>query len=58
MGQKFKFQVFDELGQPYSWDPSTGNSTPLVSSATIPVKCGAFTLTIYVEPYTGALSVQ
>jgi prepilin-type N-terminal cleavage/methylation domain-containing protein len=49
---------FDELGCPYSVDVATGNSTPLVNAATIPVKCGNFTLTVYVEPYTGALSVQ
>jgi prepilin-type N-terminal cleavage/methylation domain-containing protein len=49
---------FDELGCPYSVDPATGNATPLVNAATIPVKCGTFTLTVYVEPYTGALSVQ
>jgi len=49
---------FDELGSPYSCDPVTGNATPLVAAATIPVKCGAFTLTVFVEPYTGALSVQ
>jgi type II secretory pathway pseudopilin PulG len=49
---------FDELGQPYSWDPATGNATALVNPATIPVKCGTFLLTVYVEPYTGALSVQ
>jgi type II secretion system protein H len=50
--------AFDELGQPYSWDPATGNSTALVNPATIPVKCGTFLLTIFVEPYTGALTVQ
>jgi prepilin-type N-terminal cleavage/methylation domain-containing protein len=50
--------AFDELGQPYSCDPSTGNTLPLVAAATFPVKCGNFTLTVYVEPYTGAMSVQ
>jgi prepilin-type N-terminal cleavage/methylation domain-containing protein len=50
--------AFDELGQPYSWDSATGNSTALVNPATIPVKCGTFLLTVYVEPYTGALTVQ
>jgi MSHA pilin protein MshC len=50
--------AFDEIGQPYSCDPSTGITTPLVNAATIPVKCGTFTLTVRVEPYTGAMSVQ
>ena len=49
---------FDELGCPYSVDPTTGNATPLVNTATIPVKCGNFTLTVKVEPYTGSMSVQ
>ncbi len=50
--------AFDELGQPYSWDAGTNTATLLVNPATIPVTCGAFTLTIYVEPYTGSLSIQ
>jgi prepilin-type N-terminal cleavage/methylation domain-containing protein len=50
--------AFDQLGQPYSCDPATGIYTLLVAAATIPVKCGTFTLTVYVEPYTGAMSVQ
>jgi prepilin-type N-terminal cleavage/methylation domain-containing protein len=49
---------FDELGQPYSVDPASGVATPLVNTATFPVKCGTFTLTVKVEPYTGAMSVQ
>jgi type II secretory pathway pseudopilin PulG len=50
--------AFDELGQPYSWDPATNSVTLLVNPAQIAVKCGTFMLTVYVEPYTGALSVQ
>ena len=50
--------AFDELGQPYSCDPSTGIAVMLVNAATFPVKCGTFTLTVYVQPYTGAMSVQ
>ena len=50
--------AFDELGQPYSWDPSTNTATLLVNPAQIVVQCGTFTLTVSVEPYTGALSVQ
>jgi prepilin-type N-terminal cleavage/methylation domain-containing protein len=49
---------FDELGQPYSCDTSSGAAVQLVNTATIPVRCGNFTLTVKVEPYTGALSVQ
>jgi prepilin-type N-terminal cleavage/methylation domain-containing protein len=50
--------AFDELGQPYSVDPASGTATLLINAATIPVKCGTFTMTVSVEPYTGALSVQ
>ena len=50
--------AFDELGQPYSCDPSTGITTMLAAAATFPVKCGTFTLTVIVQPYTGAMSVQ
>ena len=50
--------AFDLLGQPYAVDTSTGVATLLVNTASIPVQCGTFTLTIKVEPYTGAMSVQ
>ena len=50
--------AFDELGQPYSCDATTGVTAMLVNTATIPVKCGTFTLTVYVEPYTGSMSVH
>ena len=50
--------AFDELGQPYACDASTGVAVLLVATATFPVKCGTFTLTVKVEPYTGAMSVQ
>ena len=49
---------FDELGQPYSVNVATGTVALLVNAATIPVKCGTFTLTVRVEPFTGAISVQ
>ena len=49
---------FDEIGQPYACDASTGVATMLVATATFPVKCGSFTLTVKVEPYTGAITVQ
>lgn len=50
--------AFDELGQPYSCDAATGVTAMLVNTATIPVTCGTFTLTVYVEPYTGSMSVH
>lgn len=51
---------FDELGVPYSYDASTSTTTALSTSggSTIQVKCGTYTLTISVEPYTGEIKVQ
>jgi prepilin-type N-terminal cleavage/methylation domain-containing protein len=52
--------VFDELGVPYAYDPSTNTSTALTTTggSTIAVTCGKFTLTITVEPYTGEIKVN
>ena len=52
--------AFDELGVPYSYNASTSATTALSTSggSTIPVKCGTFTLTISVEPYTGEIKVN
>lgn len=49
--------AFDELGQPYAVDAG-GSSALLINAATIPVKCGSYTMTVSVEPFTGAMSVQ
>jgi prepilin-type N-terminal cleavage/methylation domain-containing protein len=52
--------AFDELGVPYSYNSSTSATTALSTSggSTIQVKCGTFTLTISVEPYTGEINVN
>jgi prepilin-type N-terminal cleavage/methylation domain-containing protein len=44
---------FDELGSPFSYDSSTGTQTARASAGTIVIKCGASTLTVAVEPFTG-----
>jgi prepilin-type N-terminal cleavage/methylation domain-containing protein len=51
---------FDELGVPYSYNASTNTPTAISTSggSTIKVKCGTFTLTISVEPYTGEIKVN
>jgi prepilin-type N-terminal cleavage/methylation domain-containing protein len=51
---------FDELGVPCYWDTGTNQPVPLSVSAgsTIEVKCGTFTLTVSVEPYTGEIKVN
>jgi hypothetical protein len=51
---------FDELGVPCYWDSGTNTAVPLsiTAGSTIPVKCGTFTLTITVEPYTGEIKVN
>jgi prepilin-type N-terminal cleavage/methylation domain-containing protein len=50
--------AFDELGQPYSVNSSTGATALLATNGTIPLVCGSNSLTVYVEPYSGALSAQ
>jgi prepilin-type N-terminal cleavage/methylation domain-containing protein len=52
--------AFDELGVPYYYDPGTNTTTALTTSggSTIQVKCGTFTLTVSIEPYTGEIKVQ
>jgi prepilin-type N-terminal cleavage/methylation domain-containing protein len=52
--------AFDELGVPYYYDPGTNTTTALATTggSTIQVKCGTFTLTVTVEPYTGEIKVN
>ena len=51
---------FDELGVPCYWDAGTNQAVPLSTSggSTIQVRCGTFTLTVSVEPYTGEIKVN
>jgi MSHA pilin protein MshC len=49
---------FDELGQPFAFDPSTSTSTTMTSAGTIQLTSGTTTLTITVQPFTGEMSVQ
>ena len=50
--------AFDEVGQPYACDAATGVCTLLAATATFPVRSGTITLTVKVDPFTGAVSVQ
>lgn len=56
----FQTIAFDELGVPYSYDSSTSNTTALSTSggSTIQIKCGAYTLSVSIEPYTGEIKVN
>ena len=51
---------FDELGVPCYWDTTTNQPVPLTvtGGSTIQVKCGNFTLSVSVEPYTGEIKVN
>ena len=51
---------FDELGVPYYYDTTTNLpvATSVSGGSTIEVKCGTFTLTISIEPYTGEIKVN
>ena len=50
--------AFDEIGQPYSCDVATGACVLLVNPASFPIHSGSITLTVFVDPYTGAVRVQ
>ena len=47
---------FDDLGCPFAYDGTT--VTPLAAAGEIVFKCGDFTLTVKVEPFTGDMSVE
>jgi prepilin-type N-terminal cleavage/methylation domain-containing protein len=51
---------FDELGVPHFWDTATNKAvaTTQTGGSTIQVRCGTFTLTVTVEPYTGEIKVD
>jgi prepilin-type N-terminal cleavage/methylation domain-containing protein len=58
--ENFKTIGFDELGVPYFYDPAGPTTTALSVSggSTIQIKCGQFTLTVSVEPFTGEIKVN
>jgi prepilin-type N-terminal cleavage/methylation domain-containing protein len=49
---------FDELGQPFAFDPSTTTSTTMTAAGTIQLQSGDQTMTISVQPFTGETTVQ
>lgn len=49
---------FDELGSPFALDAGPNTITPLAAPGTIVLTCGAASLTVSIEPYTGELTVQ
>jgi prepilin-type N-terminal cleavage/methylation domain-containing protein len=46
---------FDELGSPYA--VTAGGPVALANNGTIQLKCGDYTLTISIEPFTGEMSL-
>jgi Tfp pilus assembly protein FimT len=50
--------VFDAQGMPSSYNVSTGISTPLSSRATLTMRSGGQSVSVYVEAYTGEISVS
>jgi prepilin-type N-terminal cleavage/methylation domain-containing protein len=50
--------AFDEMGSPYAYNSASNTLTPLSAAGTINVTCGAKTLRISIEPYTGEATVQ
>ena len=49
--------AFDELGTPHAYDEDTGVLTAM-NAGTVTLQCGAFQITITVEPYSGELRVN
>ena len=49
--------MFDELGTPRSYNPTTHTSAAMVSGS-VRLRSHAYTLTVSVEPYSGVLSVN
>ncbi len=49
---------FDEMGSPFAMIEPSGVEFPLSDAGQIPIACGTFTLTIYIEPFTGDVSVR
>jgi type II secretion system protein H len=50
--------VFDSQGAPSSYNASTGVSTPLGARATLTLRSGSQSLSVYVEAYTGEIAVS
>jgi prepilin-type N-terminal cleavage/methylation domain-containing protein len=49
---------FDEMGSPFAMIEPNGVEFPLSDAGQIPIICGSFTMTIYLEPFTGDVSVR
>jgi hypothetical protein len=49
--------AFDVMGIPQSVNASTGVMSPLTSGSVV-VKSGTYTMTVSVSPYSGELTVQ
>lgn len=47
---------FDEMGVPHAYD-ATGGVTALTSGSVV-LRCGEFTLTVLIEPFTGELKIN
>lgn len=50
--------VFDSQGMPSSYNATTGVTTPLGSRATLTLRSGTQSLSVYVEAYTGEIAVS
>lgn len=49
--------VFNELGSPYVYDNSTEMLTPLTTTGQVRLQCGDNTMDIFIEPWSGEISV-
>jgi prepilin-type N-terminal cleavage/methylation domain-containing protein len=49
--------MYDELGTPYAYDPTTQTSVAL-SAGSIRLKSNAYTVTVSIQPYSGELKIN
>jgi hypothetical protein len=52
-----KVVAFDSLGVPYSYNTTTATAATL-NSGTVVLKCGVYSMTIQVMPYSGEIKIN
>lgn len=57
-GDSYDAIGFDELGSPISANIATSTAVPLASRASIPLASGPHQLTVFVEPFTGEVTIE
>jgi prepilin-type N-terminal cleavage/methylation domain-containing protein len=53
----YKVLMYDEMGTPYAYDPSSQTSTALAAGS-VRLKSNNYTVTITIQPYSGELKIN